>query len=140
MFFSISSRIKINSASFKIFVQFSKNLLSVTGIHGVFLISKPFGTSDANPQIILKFCEMFLHFHLKGLFIMLVINYACVSAGPLILHAECSPYKLLSMLLKKKFLHALEFTRNFGVFGEGWKMFKVTASKRIEGLTFEVSK
>ena len=54
------------------------------------------------PQIIFKFCEMFLHFHPKVLFVMLVIKYVCVSAGPLILHAECSPYKLLSMLLKKE--------------------------------------
>ena len=59
------------------------------------------------PQIMFKFCEMFLHFHLKGLFIMLVINYVYVSAGPLVLHAEYCPYKLLNMLLKKKFLHAL---------------------------------
>ena len=121
MFFSVSSRIKLNSASFKIFVQFSKYLLSVTGIHGVLLISQPFGTSDANPQIILKFCEMLLHFHLKGLFIMLVINYACVSAGPLLLHAEFSQYKLLSILLKKKFLHALVLYQKFWI---GWRRVK----------------
>ena len=65
------------------------------------------------PHIIFKFCEMFLHFHPKVLFIMLVIKYVCVSAGPLILHAECSPYKLLSMLLKKKFLHALVLCYKF---------------------------
>ena len=73
------------------------------------------------PQIIFKFCEIFLHFHPKGLFIMLVIYYMYVSADPLILHAECSPYKLLSMLLEKKFLHVLGVLclRNLGFFEEG---------------------
>ena len=71
---------------------------------------------------------------------MLVIYYVCVSAHPLILHAECSPYKLVSMLLKKNFLHALVLChKNLGVFGEGWKMFKMTLSKQVEGLVFEVS-
>ena len=45
------------------------------------------------------------------------------------------PQKLLSMLLKKKFLHALVLChRNLGVFGEGSKMFKMTLSKQVEGL------
>ena len=52
---------------------------------------------------------------------MLVIYYMYVSADPLILHAECSPYKLLSMLLEKKFLHVLGVLclRNLGFFEEG---------------------
>ena len=63
---------------------------------------------------------------------MLAIYYVFVSADPLILHAECSPFKLLSMFLKKKFLHALVLGhRNLGVFGEGWKMFKMTLSKQV---------
>ena len=33
---------------------------------------------------------------------MLVIYYVCVSAAPLIFHAECSLCKLLSILLKKE--------------------------------------
>ena len=44
---------------------------------------------------------------------MLVIYYVCVSAAPLIFHAECSLCKLLSMLLKKKFLHALVLCQKF---------------------------
>ena len=68
-------------------------------------------------EIIFKFCEMFLHYP-KGLFIMLVINYVWVSAGPLVLHAECSPCKLVSMLLKKKFLHALFLCQKF------WSLWK----------------
>ena len=72
---------------------------------------------------------------------MLVIYYVCVSADHLILHAEYFPYKMLSMLLKRKFLHASVLChRKLGVFGEGWKMFKMTLRKKIEGLVFEVSK
>ena len=43
---------------------------------------------------------------------MIVINYVCVLPGPLILHAERSPYKLLSMFLKT-FLHALFLCQKF---------------------------
>ena len=72
---------------------------------------------------------------------MLVIYYVCVPADPLILHAEYSPYKLLSMLLKRKLLHASVLChRKLGVFGEGWKMFKMTLNKKTEGAVFEVSK
>ena len=44
---------------------------------------------------------------------MPVINYVCVSAGPLILHTECSPYIFLSMFLEKRFLHALVLCQEF---------------------------
>ena len=73
---------------------------------------------------------------------MLVIYYMYVSADPLILHAECSPYKLLSMLLEKKFLHALGVLclRNLGFIEEGWKIFKMNLSKQVEDLVIEVSK
>ena len=73
---------------------------------------------------------------------MLVIYYMYVSADPLILHAECSPYKLLSMLLEKKFLHVLGVLclRNLGFFEEGWKIFKMNLSKQVEDLVIEVSK
>ena len=45
---------------------------------------------------------------------MLVIYYVCASADHhLIFHAECSQYKSLSMLLKKRFLHALIVCQKF---------------------------